>query len=349
MRHIPLKVRPLMRRLLTFSLGSVLLAGCATSVALLNNPTANPLRSQSVQPFSPERQVSKENIQKLAAVLTGEQAMPEGQTIPERGSTQGRELTRQYIFKTLESMGYQPELRPYRSSGTNVLAELKADQPTDEYILLGAHMDSVRNAGADDNSSGTVAVLEAARILKNLPERKVNLIFAWFDEEELGLIGSRALAKEYRAKGLNISSVHTLDMVGYDSDGDSAIEIEQPDGPLWDYYQMVNTKHDLNLTLYRTSSGSTDHVAFRQQGFVSVGLCEEWVNGDTTPNYHRKGDRFDTVNFDYLTNVTRLTVAAVGDLARKVPEPLIQTRMSHEHFPARERLSHSSYEGLPLD
>lgn len=337
-----------MRPIWTVALSSILLAGCATSVALYNSPARTELQRQSLR-VQADKQVSLERIKAHAAILTGEQPMPEGQTIPERGTRQGRELTRQYIFKSLEAMGYQPELRQYRSTGTNVLAELKATEPSDEYVLLGAHMDSVRNAGADDNSSGSVAVLEAARILKELPQRKVNLILAWFDEEELGLIGSKALAKDYRKQGLKITSVHTLDMVGYDSDGDSAIEIEQPDGPLWSYYQMVNKEHGLNLTLYRTSSGSTDHVAFRREGFTSVGLCEEWVNGDTTPQYHRKGDRYESINFDYLTNVTRLTVAAVGDLLQQVPAPLIQTRIPHDRFPGRERLSHTSYEGLPLE
>lgn len=342
-----------MRPIWTFALSSILLAGCATSVALMH-PPQNPspqatLNTQSAAELFPERQVSGERMQALAAVLTGEQPMPSGQTIPERGTQEGRDLTRQYLMQTLESYGYQPEQREYRASGRNILANLPAESPTDEYILLGAHMDSVRNAGADDNASGSLAVLEAARVLKDLPGRKVNLIFAWFDEEELGLIGSKALAKDFRKQGLKISSVHTLDMVGWDSDHDLAVEIEQPDGPLWDYYKMVNQTHELNLPLFRTSSGSTDHVAFRQQGFTSVGLCEEWVNGDTTPNYHRRGDRFASINFDYLTQVTRLTVAAVGDLARKVPEPLIQTRVPHDRFPSRPRLSHSSLDGLPLE
>src|SRR5688500_3760742 len=127
-------------------------------------------------------------------------------------------------------------------------------------------MDSVSNAGTIDNGSGSTAVLEAATVLRNLPGRKVNIIFAWFDEEELGLIGSEAMAADYKKQGLKISSVHTMDMMGWDKDGDKAIEIERPDGVLWDYYKMVNEKHQLNYKLARTNSGSTDHVAFRAEG-----------------------------------------------------------------------------------
>jgi hypothetical protein len=337
-----------MRSFLTATLSlTLLLAGCISG--LPRNAVAPTLRAASVRgPEFPEQRLEKERMQALAAVLTGQKPMPTGATIPERGTTQGRDLTRQFLLSVLEGYGYTPELHKYRSSGSNILVRLMAEQPTDEYILLGAHLDSVRNAGADDNNSGSVAVLEAARVLKDLPGRRVNLIFAWFDEEELGLVGSAALARDFRKQGLKISSVHTLDMVGWDSDRDRTIEIEQPDGELWDYYQMVNRSHELKLPLSRTSSGDTDHVAFRREGFTSVGLCEEWVGGDTTPYYHRKSDAYTTLDFDYLFKVTQLAVAAVGDLSRRVAAPLIQTRIPHDRFPARPRPFHASYEEFRL-
>ena len=123
------------------------------------------------------------------------------------GGTQGRALTRAYLSRSLEALGYKPELHAYRPTGTNVFTRLMADTPSNEYILIGAHMDSVRNAGADDNASGSVAVLEAAAVLKNLPNRKVNLLFAWFDEEEIGLVGSRYLAKELGPRGIAVNVV----------------------------------------------------------------------------------------------------------------------------------------------
>ncbi|MGV3524358.1 MAG: M28 family metallopeptidase [Candidatus Sericytochromatia bacterium] len=332
---------------------SLLLVGCATGAALLNNAPPglsafNALRS-SVPLLTPEKDVDPERLRALAAILTGQQKMPDGRLIPERGTVEGRNLTRAFLSETLQSYGYTPETHTYRTNGTNVLTKLMAPSPTDEYILIGAHMDSVRNAGADDNNSGTVAVLEAARLLKQVPDRKVNLIFAWFDEEELGLIGSYALARDLKKQGLKVLSVHTLDMVGWDGDQDNVIEVEQPDGNLWEHYQQVNKTHGLNLPLSRTSSGDTDHVAFRREGFTSVGLCEEWVGGDTTPHYHRRTDAINTLNFTYLSNVTRLTIASLSDLSRKAPGPLVSTRVPHNRFPGRARPFHRSYEGLPLE
>ena len=334
-------------RLLQLAAASLLVVGCATATLSPLNPLR--FQRQNVALATPEKEVSRETLETLAGMLTGARPLPDGQVIAERGTTAGRNLTRQFIVKTLEEMGYQPQLHNYRASDSNILVHLPASTPSDETILVGAHLDSVRNPGADDNNSGTVAVLEAARVLQQLKDRKVNLIFAWFDEEELGLVGSRALAREYKKQGKKLASVHTLDMVGWDSDQDNAIEIEQPDGELWDYYQMVNKSHELNLPLIRTSSGDTDHVAFRNEGFKSVGLCEEWVSKDTTPHYHRRSDQFGTLNFNYLTNVTRLMVATISDLSRGVAAPMIQTRVDHSRFPARPRLSHTSYDEVPLD
>jgi hypothetical protein len=283
-----------------------------------------------------EQQVNMTRLESTLSVLSGKTPLANSGIIPERGSIEGRNMTRTYIKSTLEELGYKVELQNYRKNGTNIVIKLMAEQPTDEYILVGAHMDSVKNAGADDNGTGSVAVLEAASLLPKLTGRKVNIIFAWFDEEELGLVGSEAMAEAYKKQGLKITSVHTMDMMGWDKDGDKAIEIERPDGILWDYYKMVNEKHQLKYPLVRTSSGSTDHVAFRDNGFLSVGLCEEWVGGDTTPYYHKKTDTYETVNFGLLEAGTKLMIAVVGDLSLKVAAPVNIKLIPHDKFPGRE-------------
>ena len=223
-----------------------------------------------------------------------------------------------------------------------------ATVPTNEWILVGAHLDSVRNAGANDNGTGTACILEMAWVLRGLLDRRVNVLFVFFDEEERGLIGSYALAAKFAQEKMSLTSVHTIDMMGWDADKDRAVEIEQPDGGLWEYYNAANARHGLGLKLVRTSSGATDHVAFRESGFRSVGLCEEWVGGDTTPYYHRKSDTFATVDLDYLTSTTRLFTAVVVDLVSQVPAPEKQPFDPHESFPGRDHCGHGDGETLPL-
>lgn len=319
---------------------AALLAGCVSSLpGGRPAPAPGAFRAQAVG-TRVEANVSKERISATLAALSGKAPMAPGVTIPERGTVDGRALTRRFITETLTAAGYEVEKHDYRQNGQNLIARLPAETPTDTWILVGAHMDSVRNAGADDNGSGSTAVLEMARVMKGLAGRKVNVMFAWFDEEELGLVGSYAMARDFKKKGVKLASVHTCDMIGYDNDDDRVVEIEQPDANLWDYYQQANKAHGLNLPLKRTSSGDTDHVAFRQTGFTSVGLCEEWVGGDTTPYYHRKTDVFDSIDLDFLASTTKLMAATVSDLARGVEGPTGTRFIPHDRFPGRPRPFH---------
>ena len=320
------------------------LSACSTPITNPESATGQPRQlSQLRAQQSIEQNILPARLEKHVAALSGASPIgPEG-VIPERGSVEGRALARAYLTQSLEAQGYTVESHNYRTSGSNILARLMADNPSDEYIVLGAHLDSVRNAGANDNGTGSAAVLEAATVLKNLPGRKVNILFAWFDEEEIGLVGSRYLANDLRKQGLKITSMHNIDMLGWDGDKDKAIEVAQPDGILWAYYQMVNTTHGFNLPLERSNTGQSDHESFHKAGFDSVCISEEYTSGDLTPYYHRRGDTFETVNLEYLTRGTRFVTAVVGDLSLKVPAPIGAQFVPHDHFPAGKRLFHSSY------
>ncbi|PIQ24136.1 hypothetical protein COW36_10795 [bacterium (Candidatus Blackallbacteria) CG17_big_fil_post_rev_8_21_14_2_50_48_46] len=332
-------------KILLAALSLALLNSCN---ALVSTPqAAPPLRSFALQrkvSEGIEKRVDLKRMESNLAALTGARQIASNTVIPERGTVQGRAMTRQYLKETLEGLGYTVELDEYRRNGSNVFTRLMAEEPSDEYIVVGAHMDSVRNAGADDNASGSTAVLEAAAVLPQLKGRKVNILFAWFDEEELGLVGSSYLARKFKKQGLKITSVHTIDMLGWDGDGDKAVELARPDGILWDYYQMVNKTHGLNLPLDRTNTGQSDHVSFHDQGYPSLCMSEEWTSEDSTPYYHQRGDQFPTINREFLASGAQLMIAAVGDLSLKVPPPANIQRIPHDRFPAREREFHKSYE-----
>lgn len=147
---------------------------------------------------------------------------------------------------------------------------------------------------------------------------------------------------------MKISSMHNIDMLSWDSDGDRTIELAQPDGMLWDYYNMVNKTHNLKIPFERTNTGQSDHESFHGEGFNSICISEQYTSGDTTPYYHRKGDVFETINFDYLTGSTRLVVAVVGDLSLKVPPPAGIQVVPNDKFPSRPRENHGSHD-TPLN
>lgn len=338
------------KRPLLLMLSLALVSACSGTPQPPINPVnqaANQGLRRLNQPGAPtgiEQLVDRSRMEQNLAHLTGKAAFGPDALIPERGTVNGRAQTRAFLTQYLEGLGYKVERHEYRRNGINIMTRLMADEPTDEYILVGAHMDSVSNAGADDNGSGSTAVLEAASVLPQLKGRKVNILFAWFDEEELGLVGSRYLARDFRKQGLKISTVHTIDMMGWDGDKDRAVELARPDGILWDYYQMVNKTHGLNLKLERTNTGQSDHVAFHNEGYHSLCMSEEYTSRDTTPHYHRRSDTFETIDLDFLKAGTQLMIAAVSDLSLKVPAPPGIQFVPHDNFPAREREFHQSYE-----
>src|SRR5438093_4390831 len=81
----------------------------------------------------------------------------------------------------------------------NVVADIKGTDKADQFVVLGAHLDSWHlGKGATDNAAGVAVVMEAVRILKaaGLPMRRTVRLGLWTGEEE-GLLGSRAFVDKY--------------------------------------------------------------------------------------------------------------------------------------------------------
>lgn len=109
---------------------------------------------------------------------------------------EGNDIAADYIETTLTGFGLQVTNQPFDSLGRNVIGVHQGTLFPNQYYIICAHYDdcgvlrcypdsSAVAPGADDNASGTAAVLEAARIISNYPSR-YSLIFALWDEEERG-------------------------------------------------------------------------------------------------------------------------------------------------------------------
>jgi Zn-dependent M28 family amino/carboxypeptidase len=114
-------------------------------------------------------------------------------------------------------LGFEVELDVY-GSGTNVIGRKLGNSRPNEAVLVGAHYDSVPDcSGADDNASGVAGVLELARVFADI-ETERTLIVACWDEEELGLVGSRNFAGRAVLADEAIQLVVNFDMIAYKSD-----------------------------------------------------------------------------------------------------------------------------------
>jgi acetylornithine deacetylase/succinyl-diaminopimelate desuccinylase-like protein len=103
----------------------------------------------------------------------------------------------QYIYEKFQSYGLETRYQTYSSSGVNVIAKKTGVKYPNKQFIICAHYDNIIQVppysdtvyGSDDNASGICCVLEAARILRNYA-LDYTVIFAAWDEEEIGLIGS---------------------------------------------------------------------------------------------------------------------------------------------------------------
>ena len=109
-------------------------------------------------------------------------------------------------------------------SGSNIEATIKGlDSESDEIYLICGHYDSVsRSPGADDDGSGTVGVMAAAKVMSTYTFNHT-IRFVTFSGEEQGLLGSKVYAEESYEKGENIVALN-LDMIGYSKNVDEAFK-----------------------------------------------------------------------------------------------------------------------------
>ena len=285
-----------------------LLASC-----LLVDPCAGQSRATPQSMPSGVKDLQAEIISKLS----GQSEIRPGIKIANRTTLENRQEARTYLADVLSRIGLAPKRQAYGMEGENIFAILSCGRPGTEAIVLGAHYDSARNSpGANDNATGVALVAAVARDLSRVRRRSRDVIFVFFDEEERGLRGSRAFAQLLKDENRPVLSVHTIDQMGWDQDGDGAIELELPFEGALEMYQKAAAVLKLGITIHTTTEQGSDHSAFRRMGYPAVGITEEYRNKDTTPYIHRPGDVYETVNLDYLASTTGLITEVMRALVR---------------------------------
>lgn len=225
---------------------------------------------------------------------------------------------------------------------TNVLAWLPG-RDTSRVIVIGGHFDScicaVRDGGrnptatapgANDDGSGTSAVIELARVFSRAFPRGLDatVIFAAHDAEEQGLLGSRHLARRLKVGGYHVIAGMTDDIVGnvVAEDGyvDSmSVRIFAPDPDtsksreLARYVWAVGALYQPDFAVYpvwrldRVGRGG-DHRPFVEEGWAGLRFTERVEN---ELRQHRPSDTLGAVNFGYVARVARLNAASIASLA----------------------------------
>ncbi len=205
--------------------------------------------------------------------------------------------------------------------------------PDSIYTIICGHFDAIspqpfsRAPGADDNASGTVSVIESARVMAD-HEFEYSVRYIAFSGEEWGLYGSEYYAPRARAQGDSILAVFNADMIGYVDIQPESLEviakISNPAcEPLADFFIAAADTYTTLLTRKRmvSSMNGSDHAPFWQNGYVALCNIEDYW--PVNPHYHSTSDTIGAGYNDntFCTEVIKAHVAALSSTA--IPEKTI--------------------------
>jgi hypothetical protein len=244
-----------------------------------------------------------------------------------------------YIKQKLNSYGFATYDQWFSSTGRNVYGVQPGTEfPNQKYIIC-AHYDDMPSGsvapGADDNGSGTAAVIEAARIFSNY-SFPFTIIYALWDEEEQGLVGSAYYAQQAANAGDSIIAVLNMDMIAWDSNNDSVAEIHvRPIAnsiEIKDKMVEVNSTYSIgvNLSIINPGLTASDHASFWNKNYSAILLIENYY-GDFNNYYHTVNDKLMYFNLPYFHKLSKLTLGTLATLALN-----LDLRINHTPIASRD-------------
>ena len=271
-----------------------------------------------------------DSLVKTVRVLTGEDSTYVNGTkilIKTRSnyySEDGNALASDYIKGRLLKYDLKVEDQVFDYTGRNILATQTGTGNPDSIYIICAHYDAVDFYCADDNASGVSAVIEAARILSDHCF-DYTILYALWDNEEDGLIGSDYYAQIAYSEGYTIAGVLNVEMIGYDSNSDMKFEINTNNIPasLDVKDELLSTINNYSLSLIpvvvNPGNPMSDHSSFWNYDFGAVVFSELFFEGDGNPYYHSEEDRISKFNLQYFKELTKLGVGTIASLANLNP------------------------------
>jgi len=244
-------------------------------------------------------------------------------------STENCEAAGTFLYNFFAHLGLHCEYEPFTFATTrtsrNIVATLLGKTHPLRVIIICAHYDSTSNQpttlapGADDNASGTAAVMEIARVLANT-SFDYTIKFICFSAEEWGLYGSKYYAQAAKGRQEMIIGVVNLDMIAYADlmPEDLNVFVNQTSEWLANRNIIMGKLYgplDI-LKALNSSMRSSDHAPFWDQGYSAMLGIEDY--GLKNPFYHKTTDTFDTLNMDFATSVTKIALTVVADLAQPI-------------------------------
>jgi len=230
-----------------------------------------------------------------------------------------------FILNKFRQTGVTAETDPFgfetHYKSKNIVAVIPGKVVPKKIVLACAHYDSystnplVSAPGADDNASGTAAILELAQVLAD-EEFDFSIVLLCVSAEEWGLYGSAHYARQARSDGSQIMAVVNLDMIAYPGDRQRVLDVIGNRQSEWladRFIAIAQPYISLRLTkMINPSLTWSDHSSFWDQGYSA--LCG--IEDSDNPYYHRSSDTLDTLDLSFAAEVVKASLAVVADLAR---------------------------------
>ncbi len=272
--------------------------------------------------------IKLDSLVNFVRILSGEDSVVVNGTkvLIENRIYNSNDMAADYIKQTLEGYNLATYDQVYDTDGRNVYAIQEGTGYPDQYYMICAHYDAVTAYCADDNASGTAGVLEAARIFSNY-NFQYSIIYALWDEEEIGGFGSGYYAQQAAGNGDDILSVINMDMIAWDSDDDYLCELHAQDYAnsleLANYMLSMNNIYELGLApvIQYPGTVNSDHAQFWYNGYSAVLLIEGYYSGDFNPYWHSVEDRISVFNLPYFNKMAKLGIGSLASLS--VPDVTI--------------------------
>jgi Zn-dependent M28 family amino/carboxypeptidase len=308
-----------------------------------------------VKPTKYIKSISKESLKSNLYVIASDEM--EGRDTGSKGQKKaGEYLISQYekagisfpdgatdYYQRIPSASLSSRRNGNLPDSENVWAYIQGSEKPNEILVISAHYDhiGIKNGvihyGADDDGSGTVAVLEIAKAFQKAKEEgngpKRSILFLHVTGEEHGLLGSKYYSENPLFPIANTITDINIDMIGrrddLHKDSNNYVYIIGSDYLSSDLYTICeeanknfininldytfNDKNDPNRFYYRS-----DHYNFAKKGIPSVFL----FNG-VHADYHKPTDTVDKIEFDALEKRTQLAFAIAWELANRDHRPVV--------------------------
>ena len=267
----------------------------------------------------------------------------------------GNDRAQLLIEQKFAQFGYTAEVQTFSGTGKNVFATKPGTIAGADPLIICAHYDAMPGGvyeapGADDDGSGTAAVLEFARVLSDRAFEHP-IIFALWDEEEQGLIGSEFYAAGIAANDVTLRAVINMDAIAYDGNGDTKARIHsRPIGnshEIADSVMAMRDRYNIDLDLILTVPGAaySDHASFWGEDYGAVLVIEEF-GADGNPFYHTPDDKVEHFDVPYYEKLARLSLATLATLA--VPAGETSIANSDRDLPALQLFPNPAHDHADL-